>query len=167
MDRENVPYADWLKYIRTAVDKGRNCEEFVLLQRSTPVLPGTGYEAYLADEIGKLEERLIRDAVDAFQKSLNKSFEEADIYLFEKGIRAFKKCIAESVFFVGMDGISATVKESMLKSINTNYLRFVEEIGKYIKKITYYQSHAFLNELEYLFKKAGLKKYIQELTVYE
>ena len=53
MDRENVPYADWLKYIRTAVDKGRNCEEFVLLQRSTPVLPGTGYEAYLADEIGK------------------------------------------------------------------------------------------------------------------
>ena len=82
MDRENVPYADWLKYIRTAVDKGRNCEEFVLLQRSTPVLPGTGYEAYLADEIGKLEERLIRDAVDAFQKSLNKSFEEADIYLF-------------------------------------------------------------------------------------
>lgn len=167
MEIREISYSEWLKYVRVAIEKGKHCDEFKALQCSSPMLINTEYENYAIAELSKLELKLIKDAIGDFQKSINKSFEEADIYIFEKGVRVFKKSILDCVFFNALDSFSCTTKNGLKESIRMNYLLFIDEFAKYIRKMYEYGNYSYVDEMNYIYKKARIQKFIQEQTVYE
>lgn len=164
---KTISYADWLKYVRASYEKGRHCNEFKVLQCSSPILLGTDDENYVWNELAKLESKFIKAAVDGFQNAVNKSLEETDVYIFERGIKEFKKNIIDCVFFDGIEGYSAAMKSRLKESIRFNFMLFIDEFAKYIKKLMEFENDSYINEVIYIYKKANIKKFIQERTVYE
>ena len=167
MEIREIPYSEWLKYVRVTIEKGKHCDEFKALQCSSPMLINTDYENYAIAELSKLELKLIKGAIGDFQRSINKSFEEADIYIFEKGVRAFKKSIKDCVFFNALDSFSGKTKNRLKESIRMNYLFFIDEFSKYIRKMYEYGNYSYVEEMNYIYKKACIQKFIQEQTMYE
>lgn len=167
MDIKEVTYSQWLKYVRLTIEKGRHCDEFKALQCSSPVLNGTEYENFALPELAKLESRLIKDAIEDFEKSINKSFEEFDIYIFEKGLKVFKRSISDCVFFNDLNVFSRDARDRLNESIRMNYLLFIDEFAKYIRKMYEYDNYSYVDEMHYIYKKANIKKFIQEQTMYE
>lgn len=167
MEIKKISYSEWLKYVRVTIEKGRHCDEFKALQCSSPVLMNTEHENYAIDELSKLESKLIKDAIGDFQKSINKSFEEMDIYIFEKGVKLFKKSISDCVFFNTLDSFSDKTKNGLKESIRMNYQLFIDEFSKYLRIMYEYGNYSFVDEMNYIYKKAGIQKFIQEQTLYE
>lgn len=166
-DVKEISYTDWLKCVKVSKEKGRHCNEFKILQCSFPVLSGDDYDNFVSTELAKLESQLIKMAIDDFQKSVNKSFEEIDLYIFEKGIREFKKSISDCVFFDSIAGYSMKIRNDMKENIRLNFMLFIDEFAKYIKKLMEYESNSYVNEMIYVYKKANVKTFIQERTTYE
>lgn len=162
-----ISYSEWLKFVKVTIEKGKHCDEFKVLQCSSPVLVNTDYENYAIAELSKLESKLIKDAIGDFQKSINESLEAADIYIFEKGVRAFKKSISDCIFFNDLDSFSSKAKNELKENIRMNYLLFIDEFTKYIRKIYEYGNYSYIDEMNYIYKKACIQKFIQEQTVYE
>lgn len=164
---KEISYTDWLKYVEVSKEKGRHCKEFKILQCSALVYLGTDYDNFIRNELAKLETQLMKTAIENFQKSVNKSMEEIDIYIFEQGIREFKKSISDCMFFDSIAGYSMKIRNDIKKNIRFHFMRFIDEFAKYIKKFMEYESDSYVNEMIYVYKKANIKKFIQERTIYE
>ncbi len=164
---QEMSYTDWLKYVKLSRENGRHCNEFKILQCASPMLSGTDYDNYVRNELAKLESKLIKTAVDDFQRSVNKSFEERDVYIFEKGIKELKSSIIDCIFFDNIAGYSAEIKNDLKENIQLNFILFIDEFSKYIKKLMEDESDSYVNEIIYIYKKANVKKFIQERTIYE
>lgn len=153
--------------MRAAIEKGRQCDEFQALRCSSFAPVGAASENFVLSELAKLEARLIKDAVGDFQKSVNKSLESADVYIFEKGLRALKGSISDCFTFCGLKAFSGEGGRRLSESIRTNYLLFLDEWERYVRK-TYECVHSpYVEEMAYVYKKANVKKFIQEHMVYE
>lgn len=164
---KKISYTAWLIYIKASYEKGRHCDEFKMLRCSSPDISGTDYEKYVWNELAKLESQFIKTAVEDFQNSVNKSLEEMDVYIFERGIKEFKRSINDCVFFDSIKGYSAEMKSKLKENIQSSFMLFIDEFAKYIKKLREYERDSYANEVIYIYKKANLVKFIQERTVYE
>lgn len=162
-----MAYSDWINCINAAKEKGRNCSEFVDLKNSDPIVAGAGSELLVQKEITKLEVELIYSAIDGFEKSVNKSLEETDLFIFEKGLREFKSAIRDFMFFDALESISKEIKDSIKQQIAANLMMFVDEFSKYTKSLSEYDNVTYVDEFMYIYKKANVKKFIQETVSYE
>lgn len=162
-----IAYTEWLKYVRASYEKGRHCSEFKELQCVSPLLSGAEYENYVQNELARLETRLIKAALEDFQALVNRSLEEADIYILERGIRQLKESVDACVFFDGMEGCSAEMKNSLKESIRRNFILFTEEFARYIKGLTESERGPYVDEVIYTYKKAKIKNFILERTYCE
>ncbi|MCR4791791.1 MAG: hypothetical protein K5871_03510 [Lachnospiraceae bacterium] len=167
MDREQIPYSEWVECIKASVLKGRKSPEFSRLLISDPVVAGDGLGIIIRNEIAKLETVLLRSAADDFQSSVNKCFEDHDLFLFEKGLRDFKKVVRDCLFFDGISALPAETKNDLRKEISNNLSAFVEEFSKYMRRLSEYEGDAFVGEFFYMYKKSNLKKFIEEQVSYE
>ena len=164
MDGKTITYAKWLKLVRESCKKGRTCEEFEELRISNLDVKDETYDSYIAKELAELETGIIRDSLENFQKAINKSLEENDIYIFEKGARTFKTSIKDCVFFEYLNGYSDSMRKQLKESISMNYLMFLDEFDNYLKMQQGYGNYQFLEEMGYIYKKVGIKKCVRELT---
>lgn len=162
-----IAYSDWINYINVTKEKGRNCSEFVDLKNSDPIVGGAGSEFLVQKEITKLEVELIYSAIDGFEKSVNKSLEEADLFILEKGLREFKSAIKDFMFFDALESISKEIKDSIKSQVATNLMMFVDEFSRYTKRLSEYDNTTYVDEFMYIYKKANVKKFIQETVSYE
>ncbi len=162
-----IAYSDWINYIKAAKEKGINCSEFVDLKNSDPIVSGMGSELLVQKEIKKLAVELIYSAIDGFEKSVNRSLEEADLFVFEKGLREFKSAIKDFMFFDNLESISKEIKDNIKSQVATNLIMFVDEFSKYTKRLSEYDNTAYVDEFMYIYKKANVKKFIQETVSYE
>lgn len=166
-DRKQIPYADWINYVRMSREKGRRCPEFYELRISSPIIGGSEYDTYIHNEIAKLEVELIRALVDDFQKSVNTCFEEHDLFIFEKGLRDFKRAVRECLFFDEISDFSEDVRNNLKKEIRMNLSVFLDEFSKYMRKLSEYEGDVYINEFFYMYKKANITKFVREQIVYE
>lgn len=161
---KKVSYSDWLRYVNISRQKGRHCDEFKQLQCSSPVLSGKDYDNYVRNELAKLESEMIKKLIEDFQASVNESFEEMDIYIFEHGMRELKKGISDCVFFDVLSGYSAEIKQDLKNNIRINFLLFIDEFTKYMKRLMEFENDPYICDFIYVYKKSGLKKFVQERT---
>ncbi len=167
MCKKQIPYAEWINYIRVSSERGRKCSEFEQLCITAPMVSGNEYEAYIHNEIAKLEVELIRSLIDDFQKSVNRCFEEHDLFVFEMGLREFKKAVRDCLFFDDISAFSEEVRNDLRREIRMNLAVFLDEFSKYMRRVSEYEGDAFVNEFFYMYKKANIKKFVMEQVVYE
>lgn len=166
-ERKQIPYADWINYVRAAREKGRESSEFRELCFLTPIIRGNEYDTYIQNEIAKLEVELIRSMIEDFQKSVNLCMEEHDLYFFEKGLRNFKKAFYDCLFFDAITSVSENVRNSVKKGIWDNLSIFLDEFSIYVRKLSEYESDMYVNEFLYVYKKSKISKFVQEQLIYE
>lgn len=162
-----IPYSEWVGYVRVSAQIGRNCDEFEMLKKTSPDIGNNEYQDYVKRELAKLETKLIKDSIISFQKMVNNSFAEMDVYIFEKGLKALKKNVLECLFFDEFDDYSKEVKNELKKGIQMNYMLFIDEFSNYLKREYGYDYSSYMDEIEYVYKKAGIKRFVQEHTMYE
>lgn len=159
---KKIAYSEWLTLIGAVCQKGRSSEEFTGLKNCEPLISGSGGESLVQNEIGKLLVILIKDAIDALQKTVNLSFEERDLYILEKGLREFKNAVGDFLFFDGMECLSGENKAFLKGQISLNVGNFIREYSGYMKKLSEFDNTRFIDEFMYIYKKANIKKFIQE-----
>ncbi len=167
MCKRQIPYAEWINYIRVSREKGRKCFEFEQLCDTAPMVSGNEYDTYIHNEIAKLEVELIRSMVDDFQKSVNRCFEEQDLFVFEIGLREFKKAVRDCLFFDDVSVFSEEVRNNLKREIRMNLAMFIDEFSKYMRRLSEYEGDVYVNEFFYMYKKANIKKFVREQVVYE
>lgn len=167
MAEVKIPYSEWIGYVRVSAQRGRNCDEFEMLKNTSPKIENNEYQEYVKKELVKLETKLIQDSIISFQKMVNKSFAEVDIYIFEKGLKALKKSILECLFFDALEDYSKGLKNELKKGIQMNYMLFIDEFSNYLRREYGYDNSSYMDEIEYVYKKAGIKRFVQEHTMYE
>ena len=165
--KQQISYADWLNLVKASRLKGRKCPEFAALCVSSPILGSEEYDAYIHNEMASLEVELIRTLTYDFQKSVNHSFEEQDLYIFETGLRDLKKAVTDCLFFDKIPAFSIGVKNNLKKEIWMNLSAFLGEFSKYMRKMSEYGGDPYIDEFLYIYKKADINKFIREQVTYE
>lgn len=163
---KQAEYGEWLKYVKASTLNGIRSKEFEILKTLSPVV-NVCYENFFESELAKLEVRIINDSITLLQKSIQDSFENMDIYAFEKGLKNFKKYVRDSLFFESIEGYPENLKIRIEKNIRLNFSKFTKEISIYLKKCLEYGNNIFFDEINYVYKRANIEKYIRELMSYE
>ena len=162
-----VAYSDWINFINAVKEKGVHSLEFEKIKNSEPIVGGAGGEKLLQQEITKLEIEIIYDAIGGFEKAINLSIEEADLYILEKGLRDLKQAIADSMFFDAFESLTKESKDNLKRQIAANLYMFIDEFSKFMKKLSEEGNSLYVDEFLYIYKKANIRKFIQESVLYE
>jgi hypothetical protein len=167
MKAKKIPYFEWVDYVKVSTQRGKKCQEFNILMNTFPDFNMDKYQDYAKNELIKLEMKLIKDSILSFQKTVNKSMSETDVYIFEKGVKTLKKDIVNCLFFDNIDCFSNSIKNDLRKSVKKNYMLFLDEFINYLRKAYCYDYSSYIDDINYVFKRANIKKFIQEHTDYE
>lgn len=165
-ERIAVSYSQWLEYINGAGAKGLKSEAFSSLKGCYPVIGSEAHYGMMQRELAKLETILLKKTVAGFQTAVNRCLEEADPEILEWGIREFKRSVSCCYFFNGIEEYPQTVRKDIGSQMGESLASFVDEYSIFLKKIRENDNSSFIEDFEYICKKAKLKKYIEEFTLY-
>jgi hypothetical protein len=152
-----ISYSDWISLISAVIEKGLTCEEIDKLKRVYPHSVGDSYDTMIYNQLAKLEEYMLKEAVNSFQKRMTFCLKEMDLEIAEMAFVRFKKHFTNCMFFLQIPDYPESVKHKMSDEIHKNMDSFMESFLKYIKKIEYADSSSFIQDYVYISRK-NLKK---------
>lgn len=150
---EYISYSEWISLIASVRKKGLACEEINVLSRVYPHSVGEAYDSLIYNQLAKLEEYMIKEALNVFQKRMSMSLEEMDIEIAEMAFVRLKKHFMKCMFFLQIPDYPESVKRNMSDEIKKNMDSFLESFSKYIKAIEYEGNSSFIQEYVYISKK--------------
>lgn len=159
--RAALPYQQWLELVNEAEKKGFASDELCRLQTVYPVIGVSGYDNIVAKETAKLAAVLMKRMIDRFQSCVNRCLEEADTEILRSALRDLKQNIRRCFFFHGIEEYPHAVKRELCDQMVAKLTDFAEEYAGYVKRAGENDHSSFMEEFDYLCKKAGLKKYIE------
>ena len=152
-----ISYSEWIALISDVMSKGMTCEEFSELKEVYPYAVGESYDTMIYNQLAKLEQFMLKEAVRIFQKQMAACLNEFDLEIaenaFTKLIKNYKNCM----FFLQIPDYAESVKSKMSYEIIRNMQSFVELFFKYLKKIEYADNSVFIQDYVYICKR-NLKK---------
>lgn len=148
-----ISYADWIALISGIITKGLASEELDELKKVYPHSVGESYDTMIYNQLAKLEEYMLKEAVRFFQKRMMLCLEEMDLEIAEKAFSQFRKHYINCMFFLQIPDYSESVKSMMSDEIIKNMNSFLESFEKYLKKIEYANNSVFIQDYVYISKK--------------
>lgn len=157
-----ISYADWAALVAKTRADGVGSEAFAALKNAYPQTAGEAYVPMVQKELARLETCLLKRAFDRFQKEINLCLEEADIEGAEAAIRNLKKNLRACLFYNGILEYPQTIRESMNAEIRKNVRAFWQEYLRFLRKLSYTDGSAFVEELLYRCRKCNVDQVILE-----
>ena len=152
-----VSYSDWSLLISEIMKKGLACEELNKIQDVYPHSVGESYDAVIYNQLARLEQYMIRETVNIFQKQMKACIDEIDLEMAEVAFIRLKKHYMRCMFFLQIPDYPESVKNKMSKEIIRNMQSFSGSFLKYLKKLEYEDNSTFIQDYVYVCKK-NLKK---------
>lgn len=137
-------------------------ESFAALKSAYPQAAGEAYVPMVQKELARLETCLLKRAFDRFQKEINRCLEEADIEAAESAMRNLKKNLRACLFYNGIPEYPQAVRESMNAEIRENASAFWQDYLRFLRKLSYTDGSAFVEELFYRCRKCNVDQVILE-----
>lgn len=153
----SVSYEKWLELISIVAKEGMASKAFGELQVVYPLSAGDSYDAMIYNQLAKLEEALLKDAFQQFEKNFNLCMEEMDIEILEKAVTKYKRQLQSSMFFLQIPEYPESVRKNLRETIKNIISIYIEAISKYIRKIEYYDNGAFVQDVVYICRKKIIK----------
>lgn len=161
-----VSYSRWLELIKGIKENGICSDEMRRIKLCYPNVVSEDYYAIIQKELAKLVTELLQKAINKFQSSVNRCLEDSDLEILEYGIKEFKRNIRTCLFFYKIEGYPFTVRKNLCDQAIENLSAFINEYTYFVKKLRENDSSLFVEDFEYICKKAKLQKYIEEFNVY-
>lgn len=163
---EIISYAQWLEVIDKVQEKGMCSDEMQQLHIVYPAVSTKNHYQCIQNEISKLETELLRKTIYQFEASVNHCLEDFDLELLNNGIRVFKKNIQHCFFFNDIEEYPYAVRKNLCNQLISHLISFTEEYAKFVKRLREDNNSLFIEDFDYICKKAKLKKYIEEFNIY-
>lgn len=157
-----ISYADWISLISSVIQKGLACDELKQLKEVYPYSVGESYDGMIYNQIAKLEEYIIQESINTFQKRISLCMEEMDLEVVESAFTILRKHLNDGLFFLHIPNCPELVKEKLFEEIQKNVTAFTDSFLKYLRKIEYADSNLFIQDFVFLCKKRIRK--INEIT---
>ncbi|MCI8427803.1 MAG: hypothetical protein HFJ03_09765 [Lachnospira sp.] len=161
-----ISYSQWLELIDRVKEKGVCSDEMYQLHMVCPQVNTEKCYYLIQNEISKLETQLLRKVMYQFESSVNRCLEDFDLELLNHGIRVFKKSVQHCFFFNDIEQYPYAIRKNLCNQLIKNLMVFTQEYAEFVKKLREDNNSLFIEDFDYIYKKAKLKKYIEEFNVY-
>lgn len=165
-EMEMISYSQWLELMNKVQEKGMCSDEMQRLHVVCPEVNTKNHYQFIQNELSKLETELLRKTIYQFEASVNRCLEDLDLEFLNKGIRIFKKNIYHCFFFNNIEQYPYTVRKNLCNQLINPLISFTKEYAQFVKKLREDNNSLFIDDFDYICKKAKLKKYIEEFNVY-
>lgn len=165
METKEISYSQWLTLIKEVKEQGIYSEVFQDFRVSVPKIDMKEYQGFIHNELAKLEEIILSQTISKFQKNVNICMEENDLEVFHKGLVRLKKDILNCFFFCEISIFPIEIRAKVGKQMVDILMKFIKDFQKYIKRMEENESDIFCSEICYMYKKAKLEKYVEELLI--
>lgn len=161
-----ISCAQWLELVHAAGKKGARSDEMCMLATVYPSLSAEGYYSTVQKELAGLESALLKKAMNRFQKAVNLSLEDADAEILKSGIKEFKQTVYRCFFFNGMEEYPYAIRKDLCIQVVRKLTDFTDEYENFVKRFGESSYGPFIEEFDYICRKANLKKYVEGFNVY-
>lgn len=152
-DVKYISYADWISLISGVMQNGLSCNELKELKKVCPHSVGEVYDVMVYNQLAKLEEYMLKEAVGSFQKQMAVCLNEMDLEIAEVAFLRFRKHYDNCMFFLQIPEYSESVKRKLAEEIRNNMNAFVDSFVKYLKKMECADNSEFIQDYVYVCKK--------------
>ncbi len=150
---KNISYEDWLSLISKVMTKGMASKELDEIKVVYPKTAGSSHESMICNQLAKLEEFMVKETINSFQKKMILCGEEMDSEIADIACRKLKKHYDDCMFFMQNPSYPESVKKKIHSEVKRIVTSYIDMFFEDLKKLEYANNSAFVRDYIYICKK--------------